>query len=286
VSTFVATPEPLNVPPRILLELDMSDLTPDPPRVSITRLDPDGRTRSVRLAEPAILVAGVWLGYDYESPFGVEVSYEATSATPVGDVVTDGVILDVTVPWLRHPGIPTLSIELSFDKFRKDSFTQRSRATSRAVFTPLGRSTPVVVASGYRATVSTEMTLRTDSIEELDAMWAILDDETVLLLDIPLARGWGVTHEYVSIGDVTETRIADWGSHTGRWFSLPYLVVDRPAGGFLAQFTYADVLGGYGTYTAVYSSFASYADLLANRPRSFTTGGYGGGTYGDGGYGL
>jgi hypothetical protein len=268
VVAITATAEPANLPPRVLVSIDFTSLTPDPTEATVMRNDPDGRQRAVRLAEPAALAAGLWQGYDYESPFGQAVTYEATSVTPAGAVTSSSVTLNVTVPWLRHPGIPTLSVPVPTDSFRKDSLASRARATSRAVFTPLGRETPIVVTSGVRSTPQTDMTLRTDTDAERDALWALLATEAVVLLDIPPGLSWGVTHEFISVGDVVESRVADWGSHASRWFSLPYLVVDRPAGGLQAQFTYADVLADHATYALVRSRYNTYSDLLANNRNS------------------
>lgn len=256
--------EPANLPPRISVSIDFTSLTPDPTEATVLRNDLDGRQRAVRLAEPATLVAGLWQGYDYESPFGAAVTYEATSVTPAGTITSSPVTLAVNVPWLRHPGIPTLSVPVTTDSFRKDSLASRARATSRAVFNPIGRDTPIVVTSGARTSPSTEMTLRTDTDAERDALWALLANESVLLLDIPPALAWGITHEFISVGDVAETRVRDWGAAPERWFSLPYLVVDRPAGGLQAQFTYADVLANHATYALVRSRYDKYSDLLAN----------------------
>lgn len=264
MSTLTATAEPANSPPRVLLNLNMADLTPDPAEATILRQDPDGRTRPVRLAEPATLTAGAWQGYDYEAPFGLAVTYSASSVTPVGSATSSAVTLDVATAWLRHPGIPSLSVELALDRFRKDSFGTRSRPASRAVFTPLGRSDPVVVTSGARRTVESQMVLRTDTAQQRDELWSLVDDESVLLLDIPPGEAWGVAHEYISVGDVAEVRMADWGDEPRRWFPLPYLVVERPAGGLQAQYTWADVLADHATWADVRSRYDTWADVLAN----------------------
>jgi hypothetical protein len=256
--------EPANLPPRVLVSIDFTSLTPDPTEATVMRNDPDGRQRAVRLAEPAALTAGLWQGYDYESPFGLAVTYEATSVTPAGSVVSAPVTLDVAVPWLRHPGIPSLSVRVPPERFRKDSLASRMRASTRAVFEPLGRETPIVVSSGVRKAPQTEIALRTDTAGERDAMVALLADESVLLLDIPPGLAWGVTHEYISVGDVPETRVRDWGSAPERWFPLPYIVVDRPAGGLQAQFTWADVLADHATWADVRSRYNTWADVLAN----------------------
>lgn len=258
--TLTATAEPANMPPRVLLNLSFADLTPDPTEATILRNDPDGRTRAVRLAEPASLTAGAWQGYDYESPFGQAVTYTASSVSPAGTATSAAVTLSVTQAWLRHPGVPSLSVALPL----VSSIAPRSRGTSRAVFTPLGRSDPVVVTSRARPSVQSEIVLYLDDENTLAAMWALVDDELVLLLDVPPSKDWGLTHEYISVGDVTESRPFRFLGMSDRLLSLPYLVVDRPAGGLQAQFTYADVLADHATYADVKSRYTTYSDLLAN----------------------
>lgn len=265
MSTITATADPTNLPPRVALSFDFSSLTPDPTTATLLRNDPDGQQRAVRLTEPASLVAGVWSGYDYESPFGLAVTYTATSTSPPDTVTSTAVTLTVADPWIRHPGVPSLSVKIPATRFRKDSLATRARTTSRATFMPIGRSMPVVITSGARSSPVTEMTIRTDTDPELSAVWDLIEDESILLLDIPPAMAWGVTHEYISIGDVTEARVGDWGANPRRWFSLPYVVVDRPAGGLQAQFTYADVLAAHSTYTQVKTRYNTYANLLANQ---------------------
>lgn len=261
MSSLTATPEPANVPPRVLLNLNVADLGPVPTTATIQRRDPDGRTRLVRAADPATLTAGVWQGYDYEAPFGAAVTYEATAGAAV--VVSGAVTLDVQTVWLVHPGVPEISVQLLSDNVRALSFATRARPTSRSVFTPLGRTYPLVVTSGARQAPQTELVVRSLTLEQLDALVQILADESVLLLNVPPSLRWGIDHEYISVGDLTENRLGLWGSHEARDVVLPYLVVDRPAGGLQAQFTYADVLANHASYSEVYSRYASYSALLA-----------------------
>src|ERR1044071_225891 len=107
-TVLTATPQPGNNPPRVLLELEYGGQT----EATITRQDPDGQSRAVRLAEPATLVGSLWTGYDYESFFEAASIYTATTAG--GSVSSAPVTLDVTDTWLRHPGVPTLSRKVDF----------------------------------------------------------------------------------------------------------------------------------------------------------------------------
>lgn len=254
-TTLVATPEPGNDPPRILLELEYTGQT----EATIVRTDPDGTQTPVRLAEPAALDgSGAWVGYDYESWFEGDTSYTATTAG--GSVSSGTVSLDVSDVWLRHPGIPSLSLQVDFQ-----GDGAPVRPVVQAVLEPLGRMYPVVVSDGRRKAKRDSLTLRTKSDAEHTALVALLDDAAPLLLDVPPSKGYGVdlTHQYLTIGDLTQSRLRpDYYPHPWRIWTAPYIVVGRPAGGIQAERTYADVLAGHATYQDLLTTYATYTELL------------------------
>lgn len=252
-TTFVATPQPDNDPPRTLLELEYTGQT----EATISRLDPDGNTRPVRLGDPATLTSGVWAGFDYESWFGQEATYTAT--TGAGSLTAGPVILDVADIWLRHPGIPSLSVRLDFQ-----GEGDPTRPVNQAVIEPLGRREPIVVSDGRRRSKRGEMTVRTETPEQTAALLSILDDVSVLLLDIPPSFDYGMdAHQYLSLGELRESRFRpDYYPHPWRVWSVPYIVVGRPAGGLQAERTYADLLTSYSTYLQVKAAYPTYLDLL------------------------
>lgn len=251
-TTFVATPQPGNDPPRVLLELEYTGQT----EATVTRLDPDGREQLVRLGEPAPLVGGLWTGYDYESWFGQPATY--TAATAGGSITATPVTLTVDAAWLRHPGVPDLSILVHFE-----GEGDPVRAVNQAILEPLGRRDPIVVSDGRRKSKRGTLTLRTYDSTELAALLGILDDVTPLLLDVPPDWAYGLDHQYLAIGDLTENRFRpDYYPHQWRVFTAPYVVVGRPAGGLQAEWTYADVLAMWGTYTDVRNNYDTHNDLL------------------------
>lgn len=254
-TTLVATPEPGNSPPRVLLQLEYTGQT----SATIVRTDPDGQQVPVRLAEPAALDgAGQWVGYDYESWLGRPMTYTATTAG--GSVTSSTVTLAVTDTWLRHPGVPSLSCKVDFQ-----GEGEPVRPVNQAVLEPLGRATPIVVSDGRRRTKRSTLTLRTKTDGEHELLLGLLDDVTPLLLDIPPNRPFGPTlpHQYLSIGDLTEARNRpDYYPDPWRLWTAPYIVVGRPAGGIQAQRTYADVLAQNATYQGVLTQYGTYTDLL------------------------
>lgn len=256
-TTIVATAEPDALPaPRVKLDITWTGAT----SVAVVRRDPGGAAIPVAGGSPAALSGGVATLYDYESAFGTSVTYEATAGTAT--IVSGSVALTVARPWLRHPGVPALSmpVELSGDG-------EPQYGVNRAKLEPQGRSRPIVLTDGRRKSKTSTLGVRTYSLAERAALLALLDDAGVILLDVPPAYGWRMTQQYMAFADATAAPIVPSNPHTpwDEW-SLPYDVVDRPAIAGEVSWTYAAVITGYSTYSAVKTAFATYADLLANRP--------------------
>lgn len=251
------TAQPANVPPRVQITISgLSDST-----TTITRLDPDGRVRAVRAAEPATLVAGAWQGFDYEMPLGVPVTY--TSTPPLNAVETStAATVTVTDGWLVHPGVPDLSVRLP--QANVTQLEERTRAARSAVLQPLGRATPIVV-NETRSGVQSGLTLLTETLDAAADVLAAVSSGAPMLLNFPPTWGWGVTWEYISIGDVTEGFVAK-GLSAARLFTLPYTVVDRPVGSLTAQWTWAGVVAQYATWADVTAAFDTWTKLVANEP--------------------
>jgi hypothetical protein len=255
-TTITATAEPSATPPRVKLDIVWTAAS----SASVTRVDPDGQERAVRLGDPAILTAGAATIYDYESWFGASTVYKATVTGTT--VSSSAVSLNVDDVWLRHPGLPTLSlpVELSGDG-------EPQYALARSKLEPMGRTFPIVVTDGVRKAKSTSLGLRTYDLTERQDLLDLLADGSVLLLDVPPAKGWRFTHQYMALADAVAAPISPSNPHTpwDEW-TIPYDVVDRPASGPSAPWDYAAVLTGYATYAAVKADFTNYTNLLANVP--------------------
>jgi hypothetical protein len=254
-TTLVATPDPTNNPPRVLLQITYTGQT----SATIVRADPDGGTTAVRLADPVTLDgSGSAVLYDYESWFGSSMTYTATTAG--GSITSSAVTLDVADIWLRHPGVPSLSQKVDFQ-----GEGSPVRSVNQAVLEPLGRATPIVVSDGQRKSKRGDLTLRTKSDTEHANLLGLLDDVTALLLDVPPGKLFGadLTHQYLAIGDLTQARLRpDYYVHPWRIWTAPYIVVGRPAGGIQSQRTYADVVAGFATYQDVRNRYATYTAVL------------------------
>jgi len=272
-ATFTATAEPANFPPR--MRLDVSVTAGAGVSAFIVRLDPDGRTQVVRLADPALMLGFLtWVGYDYEAPYGAAVTYTAVvTYTNPGTIVatlTDTETLPVPDVWLVHPGIPALSMMLA----KVTNLGDRTRPVNRGVFEPYGRETPLVVTDGRRKAAQASLQIRTQTISELGAFQALTSDAATLLLNVPTDLGWGLSNEYVSFGDLGESREVQTGNDPYRLHTVPYLVVGRPVGGSQAQRTYADVIAEAAAYQQVLDMRLRYLDLLApTSPEVFVSSG-------------
>jgi len=255
VITVTATVEASNSPPRV--RLDVADTgAPSITTVNITRLDPNGETVPVRTPDgnPLTLNSNAGLLYDYEMPYGAAVTY-SSQETP-GNVTTP-----VTVPetriWLVHPGVPAVSMPVTVA-----SFGERTRSAKQGVFYPMGRATPVVITDGARKSAESTLELSTRTLQELTDFEELTQDSGILLLNVPAGLGWGVTTSYISVGDITETRLMDYAGEPRRYLTLPFVTVDRPAGGSQSQRTLADLLA-FPTLGSLMDNYATFADLLA-----------------------
>ena len=253
VSALVVTPDVANSPPRVLLEVTLAtDAT-----ISILRQDPDGRWRPVRGAEPAALAGGTWTGWDYEAPYGVDVTYQLVAAS--GTQTFGPYRLEVSLPWLIHPGVPSRSVAI-----RVQSLSEITTPIRQGVFAVLGRSTPVVVSQQRDADMY-NLVLRTDGPNDHGLLREVLADGSTLLLNIPDSLGWDFTDGWISVGEVKTRRLAGYGTDPVRYLDLPVRLVDRPAGGQQSQWTCDTLLSEQSSCDTLLASYASCSTLAAHR---------------------
>lgn len=254
-TTVVATAEPSNTPPRVQVAITYTGQT----SATLVRNDPDGRAVPVRLADPVALDgSGMATVYDYESWFGQPFTYTAT--TGAGSVTSGSVTLSVDDIWLRHPGIPTLSVAIDFQ-----GEGVPERPVVQAVLEPLGRRHPIVVSDGRRRSKRDTITIRTHTDDDHEALLALVDDVTPLLLDIPPGKGYGptLTHQYLALGDLREGRLRpDYYPHPWRIWTCPYIVVDRPADTDAGDRTWANVIAEATDWADLVGMYDQWADVL------------------------
>lgn len=238
------------MPPRVRLNVTASS---GETSTTVTRINPNGSVVPVRTTDgnPLLLSSGSGLLYDYEAPIGSGVTFSSLESPAT---ISAQVAVNVPDVWLIHPGVPSLSVIIA-----AAGITGRTRRVTRGVFYPLGGGYPVTRTDGARKSPEYTLTIQTTTDSDRAAIDALLDDASVLLLNVPAGKGWGITAEYVSAGDSLEDRLYQYGAERRRTWQLPLLVTDRPVGGSQAQRTLADltVFSTLAGFRGAYSSLAA-----------------------------
>jgi hypothetical protein len=253
-ATLTATLDPTTA--RVSVSLNWTDPTPDPSTALIERVNADGSVVPVRGADPATLVAGAWVGNDYEAPLDATFYYQATSTEVPGTVLTSPTytLSSGGSTWLKHPGRPGLNA-----KVKPTRAPDLTRPIEQGVFDVLGRTRPVAT-SMLRRSERGELALRTDTDNERLALLALVQDGVPLLFSPPSGYGFGSV--YISIGDVQEARLTSYGKEPARYWSLPFTVVDRPSGGALAAGnSWSEALGAYPSWSQLLADEGTWTGL-------------------------
>jgi hypothetical protein len=247
-TTVTATAEPTATPPRVRL-----DLTTNKTSLTVYRVALDGTKTPVRTYDggPLPVSGSTALLYDPEAFFGQPYTYTTDdTATTASASVT----VNSDVPWLVHPGVPTRSMPVEIA-----DMSDRQAPANQSVRYPLNRRFPIVANDGQRKADSYTLTLRTTGQVELEALQELLDDLSVLLLNVPADPTWvDLSSEYVAVGDLARANPGRYVQFDKRLWSLPCSVTDRPAGGSQAFNTYAKSTALYATYSARLAAHATY----------------------------
>lgn len=253
--TVTATEHPETSPPSVRLDVTATG-TPTVTEVLVARTDVTGHTYPVRTSDGDLLPlsGGVATLWDYEAPYGTTSTYQvsATGATSG----TDTALLDVSSVWLVHAGVPGQSMPIAVH-----TVPDLTRAVEQGVFRVIGRRDPVVVSGGARILPSGTLGVLTSTAAERRALDLLLDDASPLLLNVPDSKGWELGPCYISVGDVTETRVSRFAGEPLRVWQLPFQVVGRPSGGSQALRTWATVAAEYPTWADLAATGLTWAEL-------------------------
>jgi hypothetical protein len=227
-------------------------------RAFIVRVTPDGRSVPVRNAEPATLTAGTVVLDDFECPLDTVVYYVARSLESE-DTVTSA---DVTLAsdarmWLKHPGRPVLNINIVL------ALTpDRARELAATIQPALGRRNVVSVTDGRRHGPTAELTLRTTTIAQANALRTILDDGSPLLLQAP--DGYDIGSVWIQPMEFGEKWLIRYLPDERRVWTLSFATVDRPAGlAFNAAInTWGGVVANFESWAALIAEYDTWGDLL------------------------
>lgn len=230
---------------------------PVPATATIQRVDGSGTVLAVRGAELATLVAGAWVGDDFEAPLDEPFYYVATSTDRPGVSLLSATynMPSNGATWLKHPGRPFLNTKVEVAQA-----PDWTRPVTQGVFDVLGRSAPIAVTM-RRSSPRGDLTLNTTDDAGRAALLALLDDGSPLYLQTP--DGNGVGSVYVSVGEVTEARLTHIGTTQARRWTLPLTVIDRPVGGVLAAGnSWADVLASYASWSQLLQTEGTWTGVL------------------------
>jgi hypothetical protein len=258
--TPVRTPDGNALPlPGVVTVVDFGDATASS---DVVTFNSDG-TASAAIADngdgtaPEAVTGGGGLLYDYEAPFGALVSY-TTLESP--DTVSAEVVVPADQVWLIHPGVPALSMPVSL---RPGTLQDAAFAARQGVFYVMGRANPVVVTDGARKGAASQLVVTTQSLDELSSLLALLSDAGALFFNPPADMNVGFGPAYIAVGDVKLSRWTDVQIDANRDVTLPFTVVDRPAGGTQSERTWADVIAECATWGDVMAKFPTWLDVLA-----------------------
>lgn len=192
---------------------------------------------------------------DYEAPLGVEYRYyvKVWTGSTYQAATSDPVTLpepDDTTVIIKDPGLPARWAEAVVSKGGMPDWTRSARQGINAV---RGRARPVII-SDVRTSRTGTMTLVTETREELDAMWWLLETGNTLLLQWP--SEWGERDVYVQVGDVSEAHVVEYAGYQDRSWTVPLTEVDRPVGGITGSTSR--------TWQSVLDTRTDWLDVMTN----------------------
>ena len=252
-ATITATPDPLNVPPR--MQLVVSGMAAAS-TVTISRIDVRSNATPIRLGNPATLTGGGWTGFDYEAPFGQAVTYRAVPDTGAAASSVAHAIA-VEQPWLCHPGLPSLSMPVTIAARGDETMD-----ASQSVKFVLERPDPVVRTDGVRRPPTFDLTLRTWALDEEDALDSLLADSSPLLLQTVYPDVERVGYEWLSVGPVARSHLVPWQGNLVRHWTMSCTTVIAPSGLLQAQRTVADVAAQFATVAQAKAAYATVRDVV------------------------
>ncbi|GAA0641273.1 hypothetical protein GCM10009548_01820 [Streptomyces malaysiensis subsp. malaysiensis] len=174
----------------------------------------------------------VAVAVDYEAPLGVPLQWRVRSATTGASIsyLSDPLTLagEVTDAWLTDVSLPARSVAATVGTPLPDW----QRSARQGVYNVRGRQAPIVI-SDVRASRTGTLTLVTESEEERDALWWVLETGNTLLIKWPLT--FTEPDMYVQVADVTEAHITAVAEHSDRTWTLALTEVDRPLGGIIGS---------------------------------------------------
>lgn len=199
---------------------------------------------------------------DYEAPLGARISYYLKIWTGSAYLATTSEAVVIPEPGdtevvIKDPSLPARWTQAVVARGGMPDWTRSARQGVNPV---RGRARPVVI-SDVRTSRAGTLSLVTETQDDLDTMWWLLDTGNTLLIQWP--SEWGERDVYVQVGDVTEAHLAEYAGYRDRAWSVPLTEVDRPINGITgsADRTWQDVLDGNTDWLAVLVTANTWLDV-------------------------
>lgn len=232
----------------------------------VRRQDPDRVTRRVRSMQGVPLQTRQAVGYDYEPPLNVPVTYIAyvTDANPGNQSPATHLPVD-SVPYaltrLCSAGSPYWKAAAPIQ-----TMSGLKRDITYGAHYVLGRPAPITIAD-VRQRATFTLTLATATASDGNALRSLLDTDPHLLLQGHPDEGGNL---YVLCSSYTEERaVPTVAAYPDRLWSLECIQVDPPAAPLAdtGKGTYAQLAAAFSTYADLPAAFTSYGELaLWNGP--------------------
>jgi hypothetical protein len=266
--SITVTPQPDAAPPRF----QVSVATPGgQPITALTFYrTAGGRTEATRFQPGPGPASRITVDSEapWDSPvvFAATVTYGSTTET----YTAAPAFLSPAFPWLIHPTTPALSRCLDQDTFTRMgvvSIGAVSRAATTTRHSIIGAKYPIVTKTGPRSGSQLQMQIATTSAQEHADLWALLDDQTPLLIRVPDAWEWDWEDGYYDVADASADRFEQYGPTRQRTFTLALARVEAPAGDLQPQRTWADVKAGAATWADLARGYNDWTSVLTDTRR-------------------
>lgn len=176
--------------------------------------------------------------------------------------------LHVDSTWLIHPSQPSLSCQIDTGDESGDTFIEAASGDAKdsdpqaTILRPIGRKKAVVITSGPRQADEWSLVIGAETIVAKNAVRAIVDDQTPLLLRSPVSRITDLPDDWYSVGKVSTQRPETPSVDELTYTTLPLIPVDEPVVRQGALWTSGSVLLAYATSREVLDGFDSALDLF------------------------
>lgn len=199
--------------------------------------------------------------------------FRAAQVLPVAGTACDTVTVTSDSVWLKNPLNPCLDVEIGLcDPQYNDCSEEETRVSyagtaaeerppNTVLSDPVNRIYPIPT-NRQRRSVRTTLNLITHDCEARDAVIATNQPGDPLLFQAPAT--YCIPDRYISVGTLTETRLSVDQREDFRLMTLPYVVVERPAGPANAPcgVRIEDLCDIYTSWQSITLSGLDYEDLL------------------------